>query len=86
MEAILARLLALPPGHSEGLFQGRRWGITRTSSPDGRRHWLFAEELGGPARVSCNLYRLGPVRLALRPCEMPEEDVVAFLLGVQPAS
>ena len=85
MEAILTRLLSLPPGYSEGLYRNRRYGITRTSSPDGRRHWLFAEELGGPARVSCNLYRLGPGRLALRPCEMPAEDVTAFVLGVCPA-
>ena len=85
MEAILSRLLALPPGYSEGLYQGRRYGITRTSSPDGRRHWLFAEELGGPGRVSCNLYRLGPGRLTLRPCEMPAEVVTAFVLGVRPA-
>jgi len=35
--------------------------------------------------VSCNLYRLGPGRLALRPCEMPADVVTAFVLGVRPA-
>ena len=41
---------------------------------------MYAEELGGPAVVSANVYRTraGDV---LKPCEMPAATVLAFLQG-----
>ena len=53
--AFVTPLEALPIGYSESLFAGRRYGVTSTTSADGRRRWLFGEELGGPDRVSLNL-------------------------------
>ncbi len=41
----------------------------------------MAEELGGGDYVSLNLYRTSSGAL-LRPCEMPEEKVVRFVLGL----
>jgi hypothetical protein len=79
-DRFLAKLDSLPPGYSEGLYGGRRYGITLSSSPDGRRRWLFGEELGGPDRVSCNVYLLEGGRVALRPCEMPAAKVIDFVL------
>ena len=81
--AVPAALDAIPVGHGEGIYAGRRWGVTHTASPDGRRRWLFGEERGGGGRVSFNLYRLaaGPV---LKPCEMPAAEVIAFVLGYVP--
>ncbi len=29
------------------VFSGRPWGVTTKRSPDGRRIWLYGEELGG---------------------------------------
>ena len=59
-------------------------GVTRTVRNGGRQGWIWAEELGGPSRISANFYRLasGP---QLKPCEMPEHVVVDFVLGVRPA-
>mgnify|MGYP004526313975 CR=1 FL=1 len=73
----------LPEGYGEGSFAGRRWGVTLNGSPDRQRRWLFGEELGGGNHVSFNLYALagGP---ALRPCEMPVDKVVRFVLGYVP--
>jgi hypothetical protein len=68
------------------VFEGRRWGVTLSASDDGRRRWLWGEELGGPGRVSFNLYALGDRRVALRPCEMPEAWVIAFVLRYRPAA
>jgi hypothetical protein len=84
MEQVVAALETIAPGHSEGWYEGRRWSVTRDIGGDGRRQWLWAEELGGTDRISFNLYLLasGP---ALRPCEMPFEKVVAFVLGFRPA-
>lgn len=73
----------LPEGYREGSFADRRWGVTLNRSPDGRRRWLWGEELGGPGRVSANVYRLGE-GLRLLPCEMPAETVIRFVLGFRP--
>lgn len=84
MDRFLAKLDTLPVGYSEGRFEGRRFGITLSASADGRRRWLYGEERGGTGRVSANLYHLPDGRVALRPCEMPEEWVVEFVLGFVP--
>lgn len=86
MAAFLARLDTLPAGYSDGLYRGRRYGVTIRSSEDGRRRWLYGEELGGPGRVSCNVYLLEGGDLALRPCEMPLDTVVRFVLEFSPSS
>jgi hypothetical protein len=83
MDDFLARLALLPKGYSEGVYDGRRYGITLSSSADGRRRWLFGEELGGTGRISCNIYLLGAGRVALKPCEMPAAKVIHFVMGLR---
>ncbi|MFC0407473.1 hypothetical protein [Roseomonas elaeocarpi] len=82
-EPFLERIAALPLGYSEGLCDGRRYGITLRASADGRRRWLFAEELGGTDRISCNLYQPAGRAPLLRPCEMPATKVIEFVLGLR---
>jgi hypothetical protein len=77
-------LEALPKGYVEGHFDGRRWGSTVKRSDDGRRVWLFAEELGGEEIVSFNLYVLSSQRPMLKPCEMASEKVTEFVMGFVP--
>jgi len=79
----LASLAALSDGYVEGLADGRRYGVTVTRSPDGRRQWLYAEELGGENRISFNLYLPGSGP-ALRPCEMAAEKVISFVASFRP--
>ena len=67
----------IPQGWSRRQYDGRRYGVTRTVSADGRIEKIFAEELGGTDVVSANLY-LGN---RFRPCEMPAAKVLAFLLS-----
>ena len=71
-------------GYGEGVYDGRRFGVTVRRSPDGRRNSLFARELGGTDIVSFNLYRTGSDRTLLKPCEMSSEKVVAFVLEFNP--
>lgn len=80
----VAALEALPRGYSEGLCGGRRYGVTINRSDDGRRWWLFGRELGGKDIVSLNLYRSTGGGIALRPCEMPAEKVIAFVRTYRP--
>jgi hypothetical protein len=81
-ELVLARL---SDGYAEGDFDGRRWGATVRRSEDGRRLWLFAEELGGTDTVSFNRYLLDGCRSALKPCEMSSDKVTAFVLRFRPS-
>ena len=83
-EAFLAAFDALPEGGYGGTYEGRRYRITKSAMVTGRSQKLVAEELGGTDYISFNLYRLTGGATLLRPCEMPEEKVVAFVLGVLP--
>ncbi len=80
----IAALETFPDGYGEGFLDGRRWGATIKRSDDGKRLWLYAEELGGGDFVSCNAYLLKDGGWRLKPCEMPEEKVVRFVSGYKP--
>lgn len=73
----------IPAGYSEGYHDGRRYGIRKEISDDKRRGSLVANELGGTGYISLNFYRLSSGVAKLKPCEMPEEKVVAFVSGVR---
>lgn len=77
------KLARFSSGYVEGTFDGRKWGASVKRSTDGRRLWLFAEELGATDIVSFNLYR-GTTRSFLKPCEMSSAKVVRFVLEFQP--
>ncbi len=72
----------IPEGYCEGLYQGRRYGLQKTSHAGGRSLKLFARDLGGTDFISLNLYHLASGDL-LKPCEMPEAKVRDFVLGVR---
>ena len=74
-------LAAIPSGYGEGVYEGLRYGVAVRKSRDGKRTSLFARALAGGDVVSFNLYRLRSGEGFLRPCEMPAEKVVAFVLG-----
>ena len=68
-------------GYTQGMFEGRAWGVTIKRSADRNRVWLYAEDLAGTDIVSFNLYRLKGAGLTLKPCEMSSDKVVAFVLS-----
>lgn len=75
----------LAEGYSEGVYEGRRYGLIVRRSEDGRRNSLFARELAGNDIVSFNLYRVTSGETSLKPCEMSSEKVVAFVLNFRAA-
>lgn len=83
MDTFLTAWDALPLGNFDGLYDGRRYGVTRAERAGKRQAWLWAEALGGSDRISGNLYVLKS-GVQLKPCEMSEEKVISFVLGVQP--
>lgn len=70
----------VPEGWTAVVFNGRRYGLTRTTRVGGRSVTILAEELGGPDVVSANIYRTTAADL-LKSCEMPDSKVLAFLRG-----
>ena len=83
MSAFLAAWDALPPGTFRGAAHGRRYVVTRSDHAGGTAQKLVAEELGGADYISANLYRLR-AGARLKPCEMPEAKVTAFVLALVP--
>ncbi|MBK74105.1 MAG: hypothetical protein CME85_01265 [Henriciella sp.] len=82
-DAFLSALAGLPSGYSRGSYRGGQWGVTVERSSDGRRLKLFGEALGDSDHVSFNLYHVGG-RPRLKPCEMPKDKVISFVLGYKP--
>jgi hypothetical protein len=80
LDALLAQV---PEGWTPVSYEGRRYGLSRTTHTDGRSVSLYAEELRGSDVVSANVFRLTG-GAELRPCEMPAAKVLAFLSGWQP--
>jgi len=73
----------VPLGWTEVGYAGRSWGLTRTDRAGGGTTTLYAEELGGPASVSANVWHTSGGDV-LRPCEMPAQTVLEFLRGWTP--
>ncbi len=61
---------------------GTRYIATKSSAAGGRSQSLIAEELGGTDYISANLYWLDPPHL--KPCEMPAEKVISFVMDIVP--
>lgn len=79
MTDTVRRLLErVPEGWSEASYDGRRWGVTRTTRAGGRSASVYAESLDGDGVVSTNAYALAD-GWVLKPCEMPLAVVVGFL-------
>lgn len=72
------KLAALPLGTFRGHAHGKDWIVTRSLVSGGRGEKLVAEASDGSDYISLNLYHLGSGDL-LKPCEMPEEKVRAFV-------
>lgn len=79
----LSALANIPGGYCEGHYKGHPWSVTVKRSNDGKRIWLYGEELGGTDIVSFNLYSLSKAGPALKPCEMSSSKVIDFVLGFE---
>ncbi len=82
IEPFVSAFDRLPSGGYGGTYKGKRFRITKTVMAAGRSQKLEAEELGGNDYISFNLYRLAGGQALLKPCEMPEEKVIDFVLNV----
>jgi len=76
------RLLNFKDGAYDVLYKERRYLLRKETLLEGRLIKAYAEELGGNDFISLNYY---PQTLngLLKPCEMPEEKVIAFINDCQ---
>jgi len=81
--AIWTKLASWPRGWFTARYNGHRYGVSRTIHAGGRSTKLLAEQLGGPDRISLNLYAPPSGEPTLKPCEMPVDKVTAFVLGAE---
>lgn len=81
-DVFLAAFDAMPSGGYGGTYDGKRYRVIKSVLVSGRSQKLEAEELGGTDYISFNLYRLASGETLLKPCEMPAEKVIDFVLNV----
>ncbi|MEO1537364.1 MAG: hypothetical protein AAFR73_06505 [Pseudomonadota bacterium] len=82
LDSFLAAFDQLPVGGYGATFNGSRYRVTKAIMATGRSQKLEAEELGGTDYISFNLYRLASGEILLKPCEMPAEKVIEFVMNV----
>ena len=85
-DAFLSAFFAIPAGSSTGQSNGRRYIVSRSELAGGKSHKLVAHELGGGDYISLNVYMTRNSGALLRPCEMPAEKVIAFVVAFKPDS
>lgn len=74
----IQKITTLPKGYSEVNYEGKKYSVSRRDFNGGKSIKIYAEELGGNHFISFNYYFTTKLNL-LKPCEMPEEEVIRFL-------
>ena len=77
---LLKQIRKLPLGYSEVIYLNKKFGVTRNDFNNGSSYKIFAQELGGKDFISLNYY-ITTISESLKPCEMPRQKVIDFLLG-----
>jgi len=83
LQVFLKTLESLPSGYFKAHYQGVPYGVTVERLAGGRQVKLYGEALGGSDHVSFNLYLPRSGKVLLKPCEMPAQKVIDFVLGVK---
>lgn len=76
------KLTGLENGAYDVSFEDKRYLLRKETHLQGKLIKLYAEELGGKDFISLNFYPRIKDGL-LKPCEMPEEKVIEFILGLR---
>ncbi|SDX16103.1 hypothetical protein SAMN05444358_103206 [Ruegeria halocynthiae] len=82
--AFMDAMFELPIGTFTGTAGTNQYVVSHQIMACGKSHKLVAHQLGGPDYISLNLYMTRKSGALLRPCEMPAEKVVTFVLTLAP--
>ncbi len=75
---IFEKIQQLPEGYSEVMYEGKKYGLSRTTFNAGKSIKVFADQLGGKDFISFNYY-ITKGNHHMKPCEMPQKKVIDFL-------
>ena len=73
---------SIQEGFSIGTYKGEKYSILKNTFNAGKSFKIFAKSLSGNDYISLNYY-VTSTKEWLKPCEMPEQKVVDFLMNVQ---
>ncbi len=76
------KIMQLANGVYDVTAYGKRYLLRKETQLDGKLIKLYAEELGGNDFISLNYYPYLQNGL-LKPCEMPDKKVIAFVNSLQ---
>jgi len=76
--SLLKQIQGLQKGYSEVIYNGKKYGVTRSEFNKGNSFKVYAEELGGNDFISLNYY-ITSSNEKLKPCEMEAKKVIHFL-------
>lgn len=83
LQAFHTKLLSLDNGAYDVKYQNNRYLLRKETLLKGKLIKLYAHELGGNNFISLNFYPNIQNGL-LKPCEMPQEKVIKFILQLEP--
>ncbi|WP_299436755.1 peptide methionine sulfoxide reductase [uncultured Aquimarina sp.] len=78
---VLEAIQKIPIGYSEGIYNNKKYSITKEVFNKGKSFKIYAKELQGNDFISLNYYITSTSEL-LKPCEMPQQKVIDFLNNV----
>ncbi|NER13659.1 peptide methionine sulfoxide reductase [Leptobacterium flavescens] len=81
--SLLDKIEELREGYSEVFYRNKKYGLNKTVFNGGSSYKIYAEELAGNDFISLNFYITSKDHL-LKPCEMPKEKVIDFLMNCSP--
>lgn len=75
------RIKKLSDGSYSVFYKGRRYLLSKETHLEGKLIKLYAKELGGRDFISLNYYPR-PQNPLLKPCEMPKQKVIDFIINL----
>jgi peptide-methionine (S)-S-oxide reductase len=81
MKSFDIKIKALNNGAYDVIFEKRRYLLSKQTLLKGKLIKLYAQELGGNNFISLNYYPYVE-NTPLKPCEMPKEKVIDFILNL----
>ncbi|QOD60197.1 peptide methionine sulfoxide reductase [Polaribacter haliotis] len=79
---VLKTIHNLPEGYSEGIYENKKYSLTKQIFNEGKSFKIYGKELKGNNFISLNYYITSKKEI-LKPCEMPAQKVIHFLENIK---
>jgi peptide-methionine (S)-S-oxide reductase len=79
---VLKYIQEIPEGYSEGIYNAKKYSITKETFNNGKSFKIYGKDLQGNDFISLNYYITSHKEL-LKPCEMPAHKAIHFLENIK---